>query len=411
MTSRPAEYVEAIRKTPLESSAVIELRPVRPAAAAAFLLREQPERNRAAWDEVADYIKANPCSEAAKALDNPLTLTMARDAYSTGNPADIIDPSSFPDEDEITSRLIGQFLVRRYPGQRARRWLGCLARYLDGLGGNGLHDLEWWQLGGMLNPATRILAVALAASAAGVIVDWAVTVPLYLFLFTMPGQLKYALFGGLMVGVLVGAAFGLGYAIVIISGKAKFGPSPVPLRLPGRRAVARALRPQDHAARTASGFLIGFAAGLGYAVVVALEDRLFFGTRILSVEEIRETLIRMAFFGTLFGLAAAIAFFTVSVLEEPSDAGTAATPFSLLAESRSRALLQAAIIAPLPAMVIAAGGWIASGRLQAFPGPPSWSFTYALITGIVAGLSGTVSYTWHSPRGASGCSWRAPRCR
>jgi len=393
VTSRPTEYAEAIRKTPLESSAVIELRPVRPAAAAAFLVREQPERNRAAWQEVADYIKANPCSGPAKALDNPLTLTMARDAYSTGNPVDIIDPSSFPDEDEIASRLIGQFLIRTYPGRRARRWLGHLARYLNGLGGNGLQDLEWWQLGGMLNPATRILAVALAASAAGVLVDWAVTVPLDLFLFTVPGQLKYALFDGLMIGVLVGAVFGFGYAIVIISGKAKFEPSPVPLRLPGRRAVARALRLQDHVARTASGFLIGFAGGLGNAVVEALEERLFFGTSILSNGEIRETLIRMPFFGTLFGLASAMAFFTVSILEEPSTADTAATPFSLLAESRSRALFQAAIIAPLPAVVIAAGGWIASDRLQAFPGPPSWSLAYALITGIVAGVSGTISYT------------------
>ena len=394
MTSRSVEYAEAIGRTPLGGLAVIELCPVQPRVAAEFLLNEQPEDKRAKWQKVADHITANPGSPAAKALDNPLKLTMARDAYATDDPTVIIDSSLFPSEDAITTQLTGQFLTRAYPDQRVRHWLGYLARQMEGRGGNGLHDLEWWRLGGMLNLPTRILAITLATAVVGAFGGLIIEVPTTLISLALPGCLKFALSQFLMAGLVIGVTFGLAYTIMTSYGTGTFEQSQIPLRLLSPRAMVRALRRRNNAVQFASGFLGGLAGGIAFAIVVLLGEKLSFGVHILSSEEIREALVFMAFFSVLFGLAAGIAFFFVSALEEPSDTGTAATPLSLLAESRSRALLQAGILAPLTAIVIFAGGWIAADPLRGLLvlGPLDWTLPDALSVGGVAGIGGTISY-------------------
>lgn len=181
LATRRAEYADATGGAAPENTAVIELCPVQPDVAAEFLLNEQPTGKRDAWREVARYIKSNPGSEVAKALVTPLTLTTAREAYRTGDPAAIINGSFLPVEDTITA----QFLAREYPDPRDRHWLGCLARHLDGQEGSGPHDLEWWRLGGMLSPVTRILAVALATFVIGALVGWIIGLP-SIFTFDQP---------------------------------------------------------------------------------------------------------------------------------------------------------------------------------------------------------------------------------
>lgn len=71
ITSRPEEYRQALQAGIPANTAVIELRPVRPDAAAAYLLHGQAGPNRQRWEQVGAYLMSNPDSAAARALDNP----------------------------------------------------------------------------------------------------------------------------------------------------------------------------------------------------------------------------------------------------------------------------------------------------------------------------------------------------
>lgn len=402
MTSKPAEFAEAARRVPLEGSAVIGLCPVQPGAAADFLLNEQPPGKRAEWRKVTDYINVNPGSEAARALSNPLALTMARDAYSaesrdadsTNDPAVIIESTSWPANDTITGHFIDQFLAR-YPQDRARSWLGSLARHLGSL---GTQDLEWWRLGDMLTPAKRILAVTLATFAAATLIAWIFIVPVALTIrmpayvghVTVPFRLGLGLVNGLVDGFLASVLFGSVHAVAIGYAKVTFKPSQVTPRLPGLREMGRALRQRNHASRAASGFLGGLAAGIIFTLLDAAGADLLLGIRFTGAE----MLAAMTFFGLPLGLASGIPFTVSSVLEEPSDTGAATTPLSLLERSRARELFGMAVFVPLPTAIVAVGTWMASGLVRGFPHVPvpELSPLYFLLFGGLIGVIGTVSY-------------------
>ena len=78
MTSRPAEYRQALTGGRIYGAAVVETLPLGPAQARDFLLREQLANQRIAWDEVAAFIVRNPQCVAARTLTTPLALTLAR---------------------------------------------------------------------------------------------------------------------------------------------------------------------------------------------------------------------------------------------------------------------------------------------------------------------------------------------
>jgi hypothetical protein len=145
LTTRPAEFQLAVREVSLDHCAVIELRPVRAEAAAAYLLRGQSGESRQRWEPVAEYLRSHPDSVTAEALDNPLTLSMARDTYVTRDPAPLIEPTRFPTVEALSGHLIDQFLVTAYPDERERAhalgWLAWIARNL----GTG-KDLRWWDI-------------------------------------------------------------------------------------------------------------------------------------------------------------------------------------------------------------------------------------------------------------------------
>ena len=164
LTSRPDEYRLTLEDTSLDDGAVIELRPVRPAAAAAYLLRAQTGPARVRWQRLADHMKANPASVLAAALDNPLALSLARDAYTADDPAELADSGKFPTTEAITARLIDQFLRAAYPDERRRahnvRWLSWIAARMG-----TSQDLRWWDIPGWV-PRWRLrLTRALLAGA------------------------------------------------------------------------------------------------------------------------------------------------------------------------------------------------------------------------------------------------------
>ena len=145
ITSRPLEWELAQHDVMPEYTAVIELRPVRPEAAAAYLLHGQSGRSCERWRQVGTYLRNNPESVAARALDNPLTLSLARDAYISQDPVVLTDPDRFPTAEAIREHLIDQFLVTAYPGERQRelaiRWLAWIAWHMG-----GSQDLHWWDI-------------------------------------------------------------------------------------------------------------------------------------------------------------------------------------------------------------------------------------------------------------------------
>ncbi len=62
ITTRPEEYRKAVHAAVLSNTAVIELRPVRPRAAAAYLRHGQTGLNRDRWEQVASHLEQHPDS-------------------------------------------------------------------------------------------------------------------------------------------------------------------------------------------------------------------------------------------------------------------------------------------------------------------------------------------------------------
>lgn len=60
VTSRTEEYRYAVQSERLDNTAVIELRPIRPAAAAAYLLRDQVGPSYQRWGQLTAYLRAEP---------------------------------------------------------------------------------------------------------------------------------------------------------------------------------------------------------------------------------------------------------------------------------------------------------------------------------------------------------------
>jgi hypothetical protein len=145
MTSRPVEYLEALAACQPDNTAVIELRPVRPEAAAAYLLHGQAGAARQRWERLGNYLIDNPGSVVARALDNPLNLSLARDTYLSQDPVALTDPGTFPTVAAVREHLIDQFLITAYPSasQRAHaiRWLAWIALHMG-----ASQDLPWWEI-------------------------------------------------------------------------------------------------------------------------------------------------------------------------------------------------------------------------------------------------------------------------
>lgn len=145
LTSRPAEFRHATHAGRPDNTAVIELRPVQPGAAAAYLLHGQPRPNRERWELLGTYLKQHPGSVAARALDNPLTLSAARDTYASLDPVVLTDAGRFPSVRAVREHLLTQLLITAYADEHQRahatRWLAWIAGQMG-----TSRDLSWWEI-------------------------------------------------------------------------------------------------------------------------------------------------------------------------------------------------------------------------------------------------------------------------
>src|SRR5262249_6119403 len=107
------------------------------------LVRDQVGAQRDLWRQVGDYLRSHPTSPIARALDNPLTLTLAREGYSVEDPTVLMCEKRFPTVEAVRDHLVSHILVDAYPDERERaeasRWLSWIASRME-----GNRDLAWW---------------------------------------------------------------------------------------------------------------------------------------------------------------------------------------------------------------------------------------------------------------------------
>ena len=246
LTSRPDEYQQALGDGRLHNAAVIQVRPVRPRAAGEYLIRDQIGTHRDQWMRVARHLRANPDGIAARALDNPLTLSLARSTYQHQDPAELIDPDRFPTVENLRATLIERVLTTAYPDQRQRahatEWLSWTAHHLA-----GNRDLAWWHIPGWLPRWQLTLITTLTALPGAALIGW----PLLAFA------------GG-------GSRFATGIALVLASMLAirrlsplSAGPVGLRPRWPGRGDLTRL------AVRVTAPTVV-FGAAVGLVVVASL---------------------------------------------------------------------------------------------------------------------------------------------
>jgi hypothetical protein len=225
LSSRPEEYRQAICEERVHNTAVIEVQPVDPEEARAYLLRDQIGAQRDRWVELGDYLTHHPDSIAAHALNNPLTLSLARATYEGQDPTSLTDPVRFSTVEALREHLIKRILITAYPDEcqqdRATQWL---ARITHHLGAN--RDIAWWHIpdpiprwrfalmGGLAGGLLGGLAMGFGTVLVGGLLGVGVSVdtekePRTIFpRWPRPHELSGLLMGGLLVSLLIGLMVG-----------------------------------------------------------------------------------------------------------------------------------------------------------------------------------------------------------
>ena len=359
VTSRPEEYRGAVRSGGLSNTAVIELRRVRPNAAADYLQHGQTGPNRRQWEQVGAYLKHNPDSAAARALDNPLALSVARDSYVTQDPTALIDPGRFPTESTLQEHLIEQLLVTAYPDERHRadaiRWLAWIARQMG-----PSRDLPWWEIPAWIPQwrlrVTRGLAVGLPVGAAAAFAAS--------HLIGLVARSGHGPVAAITCGI-VGAA-GAGVGSDLAGGGYKHTPRTLMMRWPRRHEVSWILRNQ---------LSVGRGIGLGVGVAGALAAGISAGSLARAAVGLAVGFAVGFVFGAVVGLVLALS----SVWATPIAVSPSASPAATY-----RADLRSSVIAGL--MIGLAGG-LAAGLAAGLMFGAAFGFEAAVVFGLCAGLS------------------------
>ncbi|MFI7065927.1 NACHT domain-containing protein [Kribbella sp. NPDC050124] len=153
VTCRLGEYARAVdRGRILSQAAVVELEPVDVEDAIRYV--SEPVHD-ARWDPVFERLREQPDGQLAQVLSSPLMVALARTAYQdpASDPGELL---SLATELLVSDRLMDAFIAaayndssprrstasrRRYPADRAARWLTCLAFHLHS---SNTSDLHWW---------------------------------------------------------------------------------------------------------------------------------------------------------------------------------------------------------------------------------------------------------------------------
>ncbi len=175
LLTRSAEMAGATAQALLQGAAAIELQDIDSGAAADYLTRTQLDPPPQGWHELTSRLRQEPGSPLARALNNPLMLTLVRDTYrvrdDVGELLGLSDTAGHPASGEdITGHLLDRVLPAAYiqqPGEppprydlpTAERALRCIAARMNK---DGTRDLQWWHVPAWTHAAPRVIATGLA---------------------------------------------------------------------------------------------------------------------------------------------------------------------------------------------------------------------------------------------------------
>lgn len=258
-----AEMAAAASQGLLEGAAALELQAIDPATAAGYLAHAQLHPAPPGWRELTDRLRRAPGSPLAQALSSPLTLTLVRDTYRSGDDSrELLLFCDAPDRDASSEDIVDHLLDRvlpaayaerpgeappRYDLQTAEHTLRCLAAQMNQ---DGTRDLQWWQICDWAPSAPRSIATGL--------------------LFGLAVGLGSALTIRPTFGLAVGisAAVGIG----LLAGFRERSPSQI-----GPRPLRQAFRPASVPAGLAAGLPAGLAVGLPVGLAAGLAGGLAAG--------------------------------------------------------------------------------------------------------------------------------------
>jgi hypothetical protein len=194
--ARSFEMMVAAQQGFLEGAAALELRAVDAAAAADYLARVQLDPPPLGWTELTGRLRREPGSPIAKALSNPLTLTLVRDTYRSVDDIrellDFCDAVGDVSGEEIQDHLLDRVLPAAYtppPGEPPSRYgledarlvLGKIAARMSQ---EGTRDLSWWRLPAWTSATPRAI----------------VTGAMFGVMFAFGGSPVFGLVGGTVFG-------------------------------------------------------------------------------------------------------------------------------------------------------------------------------------------------------------------
>ena len=182
LLTRSAEMADAATQALLQGAAAIELQAIGPDDAAAYLARTQLDPPPHGWQELTSRLRQDPGSPVARALNNPLMLTLVRDTYHAGDDVGELlglqDAAGHPaSSEDIADHLLDRVLPAAYtqqPSEPPPRYdlptaERALRRIATRVNNDGTRDLQWWRVPAWAYAAPRIIATWLgAALAAGI---------------------------------------------------------------------------------------------------------------------------------------------------------------------------------------------------------------------------------------------------
>ncbi|MFD2419762.1 hypothetical protein [Amycolatopsis pigmentata] len=277
LLTRTAEAVAAAHHGPLAGAVALELQPVHPTDAAAYLLQPLVDPPPPAWQTVTDHLaesvgRRHPASAVLEALATPLALSLLGDVYGQAGPVDeLLDTARFPAAADIDNHLLDHAITAAYtprPGHPRPRYSVATAhrtlRYLaTELTERRTSDLAWWHIPTWGPPPFRVIAFAVTT----VLSDG--------LLVGLPLGLVFGPVFGLLVGLPIGLMFAFVATLVLRAGP---GASAAPQRITGLTG-----RSTVHSLRYGLGYalvfgpMVGLVLGVVSGPLIGLVSGLSFG--------------------------------------------------------------------------------------------------------------------------------------
>lgn len=181
----------------LSGAVALEIRPVCPQDAGAYLMNPLPDRAPPGWRELDRRLLEEPGSAIAQTLTSPLAIGLLRDIYADGGgrPVDeVLDTARFPSTRSLQAHLLDQVVTAaytprhgrprpRYSPQTAERTLRYLATQVTRAPDR---ELRWWDIPTWTERRPRMILVGALTGvlygAAALAMLWPMAGPMWAYL-------------------------------------------------------------------------------------------------------------------------------------------------------------------------------------------------------------------------------------